>query len=80
MIKVIIHWICTIVGVLGALVSGIWLMVIQVCNPDMTEMRILINNPHLVIICFCSAENKQQPVVPFPSSKLPEGSIAIIYL
>ena len=53
MIKVIIHWVCTIVGVLGALVSGIWLMVLQACNPDMTEMRILINNPHLVIICFC---------------------------
>lgn len=51
MIKNIIHWFCMIVGVLGAVVSAIWLMVVQIQNPDATEMRILLDNPELVIIC-----------------------------
>ena len=51
MIKTIIHWFCMIVGVLGAVVSGVWLIVLQIQNPDATEMRILLDNPALVVLC-----------------------------
>lgn len=51
MIKNIIHWFCMIVGVLGCIVSGVWLIVLQILNPDATEMRLFIDNPELVVIC-----------------------------
>lgn len=51
MIKNIIHWFCMIVGVLGAVVSGVWVIVLQIQNPDATKMRLLFDNPALIVIC-----------------------------
>ena len=51
MIKDIIHWFCVIVGVLGAVVGGIWAIVLQIQNPDATEMRIILDNPALLVLC-----------------------------
>ena len=51
MIKNIINWFCTIVGVVGALVSGVWAIVLQIQNPDATEMRLILDNPALFIAC-----------------------------
>ena len=51
MIRAIIHWFCMIVGVLGAVVSGVWLIVLQIQNPDATKMRLLLDNPELIVIC-----------------------------
>ena len=55
MIKTIIYWFCIIFGVLGAIVGGIWAIVLQLQNPDATEMRIMLDNPALfitVLVCF----------------------------
>lgn len=54
MIKNIISIICAVVGVVGALISGIWTFVLHVKNPDATGMRILIDNPELFIVCIIS--------------------------
>ena len=51
MIKNIIHWCCTIVGVVGAIVSGMWAIVLQIQNPDATKMRLILDNPALFIAC-----------------------------
>ena len=51
MIKNIIHWFCMIVGELSAVVIGVWVVVLQIQNPDATEMRILFDNPALIISC-----------------------------
>ena len=51
MIKDVIHWFCTIVGALGAVVGGVWSIVLQIQNPDSTEMRIILDNPELIVLC-----------------------------
>ena len=51
MIKNIIHWFCLIVGVLGAVASGVWTIVLQIQNPDDTKMRIVLDNPELIVFC-----------------------------
>ena len=58
MSKDVISTICSVAGIVGALICGIWTIIIQVKNPDATEMRVLIDHPQLlvcVIICFVLA-------------------------
>ena len=54
MIKNIISIICLVLGVVGALVSGIWAFILAIQNPDATPMRHLIDNPELLILCIVS--------------------------
>jgi hypothetical protein len=39
----------TIIGFLGLIRSTIELIIYQIQNPDFTEMRVFIENPHLII-------------------------------
>ena len=54
MVKNIISIICLVLGVVGALVSGIWTFILAIQNPDATPMRHLIDNPELLILCIVS--------------------------
>ena len=54
MIKNIISIICLALGVIGALVSGVWTFILAIQNPDATPMRHLIDNPELLILCIVS--------------------------
>ena len=54
MIKNIISIICLVLGVMSALVIGIWTFLLAIQKPDATPMRPLIDNPELLILCIVS--------------------------
>lgn len=54
MIKNIIAIISLVLGVIGALVSGVWTFILSFQNPDATPMRLLIDNPEVFILCIVS--------------------------
>lgn len=43
-----------IVGIIGMIVGGIWATVFYFSNPDMTELRRLIECPEPTILCLVS--------------------------
>lgn len=53
-IKTTIGAILIITSIVAVIVSAIWSAVFQIMNPDMTNMRILIENPYPTIIAIIS--------------------------
>ena len=53
-IKTIIGLTLIITAFIAILVAAIWAVVFQLMNPDMTEMRLFIENPYPTIIALVS--------------------------
>lgn len=53
-IKTIISAALIIIAFIACVASAIWALVFKFMNPDMTEMRLLIENPYPTIICIVS--------------------------
>ena len=53
-IKTIIGAILAIVAFIAILVAAIWALVFKFMNPDMTEMRLFLENPQPTIIAIAS--------------------------
>ena len=53
-IKTIIGAILVIVAFIAILVAAIWALVFKFMNPDMTEMRLFLENPQPTIIAIAS--------------------------
>lgn len=53
-IKTIISMALIIIAFIAIVVSAIWAIVFQLMHPDMTELRLFIENPYPTIICIVS--------------------------
>ena len=53
-IKTIIGATLAIVALIAVLVAAIWALVFKFMNPDMTEMRLFLENPQPTIIAIAS--------------------------
>lgn len=52
--KDILGTICVIIAIISLLVAVVWSVVFNLMNPDMTELRLFIENPYPTIIVFLS--------------------------
>ena len=53
-IKTIIGTVLIIVAFIAIVASAIWALVFHLMNPDMTELRLFLENPYPTIICIIS--------------------------
>ena len=53
-IKTIIGTVLIIVAFIAIVASAIWALVFHLMNPDMTELRLFLENPYPTIICIVS--------------------------
>lgn len=53
-IKTIIGMVLIIIAIIAAVGSAIWSWVFNLMNPDMTELRLFIENPYPTIIAIVS--------------------------
>ena len=53
-IKTIICTTLIIVAFIAVIASAIWALVFHLMNPDMTELRLFLENPYPTIICIVS--------------------------
>lgn len=53
-IKTIIGMVLIIIAFVAIIASAIWALVFHLINPDMTELRLFIENPYPTIICIVS--------------------------
>ena len=53
-IKTIVCVALIIIAFIAIVVSAIWALVFQFMNPDMTELRLFLENPYPTIICIVS--------------------------
>jgi hypothetical protein len=53
-IKTIIGAILIVIAFVAIVASAIWALVFHLMNPDMTELRLFLENPYPTIICIVS--------------------------
>lgn len=53
-IKTIIGMALIIIAFIAIVASAIWALVFHFMNPDMTELRLFLENPYPTIICIVS--------------------------
>lgn len=54
-IKAIIGMVLIIIAFVAIIASAIWAVVFHLMNPNMTELRLFLENPYPTIICIVSA-------------------------